>query len=91
MFALCAVISTLHLTGAVPVEGGDYLLVPFTVPAGTVELELAHADGSDSQILDWGIWSPEGFRGWGGGLTDAAVVGVAESSRGYLRGADHAR
>jgi hypothetical protein len=87
MLSLCAVISTLQLTGPVPVEGGDYLLVPFTVPAGTREFTLAHDDGSDSQILDWGIWSPDGFRGWGGGLTEPAVVGVDESSRGYLRGA----
>ncbi len=27
-----------------------------------------------------------GFRGWGGGLTDAAIIGVATSSRGYLPG-----
>ncbi|HVV86889.1 MAG TPA: CehA/McbA family metallohydrolase [Kofleriaceae bacterium] len=86
MLALAAVISTLHLTGDVPVDGGDYLLVPFEVPAGTVELEVAHDDGSPSQILDWGVWGPDGFRGWGGGLTDAAVIGVDESSRGYLDG-----
>ncbi len=86
MLALAAVISTLRLTGAVPVEGGDYLLVPFTVPAGTVELTVAHDDGSASQILDWGVWSPDGFRGWGGGLTEPAVIGVAESSRGYRAG-----
>lgn len=86
MLPLLAVVATLHLTGDVPVAGGDYLLVPFEVPAGTVELEVAHDDGSDRQILDWGVWSPDGYRGWGGGLTDAAVIGVAESSRGYLAG-----
>jgi hypothetical protein len=86
MLALAAVISSMQLTGAVPVEGGDYLLVPFTVPAGTVEMTVGHDDGSDSQILDWGVWSPDGFRGWGGGLTDAAIIGVAESSRGYVNG-----
>jgi hypothetical protein len=41
MLALTAVISTLHLTGAVPVADGDYLVVPFDVPAGTVEFALA--------------------------------------------------
>lgn len=86
MLALAAVISTLQLTGPVPVDGGDYLLVPFTVPAGTVELTVAHDDGSDAQILDWGVWSPDGFRGWGGGLTEPAIIGVAESSRGYVNG-----
>jgi hypothetical protein len=81
-----AILSTIRLEGAVPAEGGDYLVVPFEVPAGTVELEIAHDDGSDAVILDWGVWSPEGFRGWGGGLTDPAVIGEAESSRGYLPG-----
>jgi hypothetical protein len=81
-----SIIGTLHLEGPVTVEGGDYLLVPFEVPAETVEFEVVHSDGSDTAILDWGVWSPEGFRGWGGGLTDAAVIGVDESSRGYLRG-----
>ncbi|MBK9034799.1 MAG: CehA/McbA family metallohydrolase [Myxococcales bacterium] len=86
MLALAAVISTLHLTGAVPLDGGAYHLVTFDVPAGTVEFTVAHDDGSDYQILDWGVWSPAGFRGWGGGLTDPAVIGVAGSSRGYLAG-----
>ena len=86
MLALVAVITTVQLTGAVPQAGGNYLIVPFTVPAGTVEFTLAHDDGSDFQILDWGVWSPEGFRGWGGGLTDPLVIGVAASSRGYLPG-----
>ena len=81
-----AVITTLHLTGEVPVGGDEYLAVPFQVPAGTVELEVAHDDGSASQILDWGVGSPDGVRGWGGGLTEPAVIGVDESSRGYLAG-----
>jgi hypothetical protein len=80
------ILATLSLEGDVTAEGGDYVLVPFDVPPGTVELEIAHDDGSATAILDWGVWAPEGFRGWGGGLTEPAVIGVAESSRGYLRG-----
>jgi MYXO-CTERM domain-containing protein len=83
---VAAVLSTLHLEGAVPADGGDYLEVTFEVPPGTVELEVAHTDGSEVTILDWGVWAPEGFRGWGGGLEDAAVIGVEASSRGYLPG-----
>ena len=86
MLGVLAVTAVLHLTGDVPVAGGDYLLVPFEVPAGTVEIEVAHDDGSPTQILDWGVWDPQGFRGWGGGLTDPATIGAAESSRGYLSG-----
>jgi hypothetical protein len=38
-------------------------------------------------VIDWGLWGPDGFRGWGGGLNDDAVAGVTESSRGYVIGA----
>ena len=77
----------MHYEGDVPAAGGDYQDVAFTVPAGTVEIEIAHTDGSDYTILDWGVWGPDGFRGWGGGLTDDAIIGVDQSSRGYLPGA----
>jgi MYXO-CTERM domain-containing protein len=75
-----------HLEADVPVAGGDYVEVAFEVPAGTQEIHIAHGDGSSTVILDWGVWSPDGFRGWGGGLTDDAVIGIDQSSRGYLPG-----
>jgi hypothetical protein len=86
IWLVAGVISTLHLEGPVVADGGDYLIVPFEVPAGTVEIEIAHSDGSDADILDWGVWAPEGFRGWGGGNTEPIVIGVDESSRSYLEG-----
>src|SRR6185437_7767841 len=76
----------LHFEGDVHTGDGDYDLVTFDVPAGTQEIEIAHSDGSATDILDWGLWSPDGFRGWGGGLTDDAIVGELASSRGYLTG-----
>jgi MYXO-CTERM domain-containing protein len=82
-----AVLSTMHYEGDVTADNGDYVDVQFTVPAGTVEIEIAHTDNSDNAILDWGVWAPEGFRGWGGGLTDNAIIGVDQSSRSYLPGA----
>lgn len=81
-----AVLSTVHLEGDVPLTGGDYVDVTFTVPANTVEIEIAHTDGDDYDILDWGVWAPEGFRGWGGGNTENIVIGVEQSSRSYLPG-----
>lgn len=52
-------ISTLHLTGAVPVADGDYLVVPFDVPAGAaVEFALAHDDGSTSESSTGGCGGP---------------------------------
>jgi hypothetical protein len=83
---IAAVISTLHLAGPVTSDGGDYVVLAFEVPVGTVEIQIDHGDLSDADILDWGVWSPEGFRGWAGGLTDPAVIGVDQSSRSYLPG-----
>jgi len=84
---VAAVLSTMHYEGDVPAAGGDYQDVAIAVPAGTAEITIAHTDGSDYTILDWGVWGPDGYRGWGGGLTDDAVIGVEQSSRGYLPGA----
>ena len=81
-----AVLSQMHYEADVPVAGGDYVDVPFAVPTGTVEIQVSHTDGSDFVILDWGVWSPEGFRGWGGGNTEDAIIGVDQSSRSYLPG-----
>jgi hypothetical protein len=81
-----AVLGTLHLDVEVPKAGGDYLVVPFEVPAGTVELEVARTVPGGDVVLDFGVWGPGGFRGWGGGLTEPTTIGVSESSRGYLPG-----
>src|SRR5512144_1286426 len=85
--ALATVLSTMHYEGDVAAAGGDYADLAVVVPAGTREIRIAHSDGSAADILDWGVWSPDGFRGWGGGLTDDAVIAVDQSSRGYLPGA----
>ena len=37
-----AVISTMHLEADVTADNGDYVVLPFDVPAGTVELDFAH-------------------------------------------------
>jgi hypothetical protein len=83
---VAAVLSTMHFEDNVTADGGDYVVVPFAVPDGTAEIDVTHAAGSDGEILDFGVWAPEGFRGWGGGLTDNAIIDVAQSSRGYLPG-----
>ncbi len=83
---IAALITTLHFEGPVTAAGGDYQLIEFDVPADVVELRISHADGGDSEILDWGVWSPAGFRGWGGGNTEPAIISVEESSRSYLAG-----
>jgi hypothetical protein len=86
LLPILGVITSMNYSGDVPAAGGDYVDVEFVVPANTVEIKVTHADGSDNDILDWGVWSPEGFRGWGGGNSEDAIVGVIESSRSYLIG-----
>lgn len=81
-----ATLQVLVLDGAVPLGGGDYELVSFEVPEGVAEIEIAHAAVTDGAVLDFGLWGPGGFRGWGGGLEDNAIVGAEAASRGYLPG-----
>ncbi|MBX3271311.1 MAG: PHP domain-containing protein [Sandaracinaceae bacterium] len=64
-----------------------FSFVPFEVPAGTVEIEVRHATLDAENILDWGLLDPDGgFRGWGGGNTEPAIVGVEAASRSYRAG-----
>ena len=83
---LAAVFATINLDGAVVDDGSDYAIVEFDVPAGTLEIEIAHTADETQNILDWGVWDPNGFRGWGGGLRDNAIIGETEASRGYIPG-----
>src|SRR5512140_3806879 len=72
--------------GDVPGEGA-FFEVPFGVPAGTAEVEVRHDDLSGPNILDWGLLQPDGgFRGWGGGNGEPAVVAERAASRSYLTG-----
>ncbi len=77
--------STVLLEGEVP-PGQAYFVLPFEVPAGTAEIEVRHDDLSEMNILDWGLLAPEGFRGYGGGNTEPAIVGELASSRSYHTG-----
>ncbi len=76
----------LVLDDEVPSDAAPYFEVPFTVPEGTVEIEVRHDDMSDANILDWGLRDPERFRGWGGGNTEPAIVGAEAASRSYVPG-----
>ncbi len=78
--------TTLTFDGEVP-TGVAYFSIPFTVPAGVAEIEVRHDDLSSTNILDWGLLDPSGgFRGYGGGNTEPAIVNGAAASRSYLPG-----
>ena len=81
-----AVDAELDLSGTVDVAGADHVLVPFEVPEGIAEIEVQHGHDAEGVILDWGLDDPAGFRGWGGGNVEHAVVGEQAASRSYLAG-----
>lgn len=81
-----AAAAPLVLEGDVPEGGPDHFFLEFDVPAGIREIEVRHDDLSDANILDWGLDDPAGFRGWGGGNTEPAIVGETAASRSYAPG-----
>lgn len=78
--------TTLTFDGPVPEGGLDHFFVPFSVPAGTQEIEIRHDDRSADNILDFGLNDPAGYRGWGGGTEEPAIVGTQAASRAYVPG-----
>lgn len=75
------------LEGDLPTDGPAFVLVPFEVPPGTAEIEVRHPVQQPENILDYGLDEPSGaYRGWGGGNSEAIVVGAQASSRSYLTG-----
>lgn len=78
--------TTINLSGQVPTDGLDHFFLPFTVPANTQEIEIAHDDESPDNILDWGVYDPAGHRGWGGGNTEPVVINAQAASRAYTPG-----
>ena len=78
--------TTLVFDGPVPEGGLDHFFVPFSVPPGTREIEVRHDDRSEDNILDFGLDDPQGYRGWGGGTWEPAIVAEQAASRAYVPG-----
>ena len=76
----------IQLSGEVPAGEETHFFLPFEVPAGVAEIEIHHDDLSDANILDWGLDDPDGFRGWGGGKSEAAIIGREAASPSYVPG-----
>ncbi|HEU4407871.1 MAG TPA: CehA/McbA family metallohydrolase [Polyangiaceae bacterium] len=74
------------LQGELDAAEPDHVLVPFTVPAGTVEIEIRHVNPVAANVIDWGVYDPNGFRGWGGGLDEAVIINEKAASRCYVAG-----
>lgn len=78
--------TVLDLSSSVDDAGPDHVRVPFEVPDGIVEIEIQHQALGEGDVLDWGLEDPDGFRGWGGGNEEPAIVGEDAASRSYLAG-----
>lgn len=76
----------IHLEGNVPEGSETHFFLEFEVSEGIVEIEVQHDDLSSENILDWGLDDPNGFRGWGGGNREPAIVGIEAASRSYVPG-----
>lgn len=74
------------LEGDVPTDGPDHFFVDFDVPAGIEEIEIKHDDLSETNVLDFGVNDPDGYRGWGGGTSEPTVIAKTGASRAYLAG-----
>lgn len=77
---------TIELKGELDTSEPDHVLLPFEVPAGTAEIEIRHVNPIADNVIDWGLYDPDGFRGWGGGLDERVVINEAAASRCYLAG-----
>jgi len=86
LVSFAAVAQPIILEGELPSTGGDFVLIPFDVPAGTAEIEVRHPVQQPDNILDYGLRDPERFRGWGGGNKEPIVIAANAASRSYLTG-----
>jgi hypothetical protein len=82
-----AAAQVIKLDGEAPAGAPDHFFLPFDVPAGTQEIEVRHVDGSQANILDFGLEDPTGQRGWGGDTAEPTIVNASAASRGYQPGA----
>ncbi|MBW2551292.1 MAG: CehA/McbA family metallohydrolase [Deltaproteobacteria bacterium] len=77
---------TFHHGGIAPDGPEAFFFVEFEVPEDIVEIEVRHANLTPGNNLDWGLDDPNGFRGWGGGKGQPALVGVDAAWPSYIPG-----
>src|SRR5262249_46225337 len=78
--------TVITMDGEVPGGEETHFFLPVDVPVGIAEIEVRHDELSETNILDWGLDDPNGFRGWGGGNVEPAIVGIDGASRSYVPG-----
>jgi hypothetical protein len=95
------VVKVYNFTGTVDYDSYDHVFIPFAVPSGVKEIEIAHkavqaksATQDEQNILDFGVLdergNPDGYRGWSGGSSENSIIGVLATSRAFTLGAINA-
>ena len=74
------------LEGDVPAAGPDHFFVPFTSRRARWRSRYATTTSRKPTSSIGGSTDPNGFRGWGGGNSEPAVVGIGAASRSYVAG-----
>jgi hypothetical protein len=86
--------STIELSGKFTGIGTpDWHYLPFEVPAGVRAVAVSYEYSSTStplgfsvNVIDIGIFGPDGFRGWSGGARKSFRVATDTATPGYLAG-----
>jgi hypothetical protein len=71
----------------------DWHYLPFRVPRGVRAIEVGYeyqatdtGAGFSTNVVDIGLFDPDGFRGWSGGARKGFRVTAAHATPGYLAG-----
>ena len=76
----------IHIEDTVPAGPETHFFIEFEVPEGIAEIEVQHENLTPGNTLDWGLDDPNGFRGWGGGKSQPAIVGLEAALPSYVPG-----
>lgn len=79
--------------GHSPFGFDQWAYIPFDVPPGVNRISVKYTyhefvviDGILHNVLDIGIFDPNGFRGWSGGARSEFTLSGADSTPAYVRG-----
>ncbi|MGA8257361.1 MAG: CehA/McbA family metallohydrolase [Nocardioides sp.] len=71
----------------------DWHYLPFTVPRGVRAVEVSYryrstdtGAGFSTNVIDIGMFDPDGFRGWSGGARKSFRIAADDATPGYLAG-----
>ncbi|MBZ5737730.1 CehA/McbA family metallohydrolase [Nocardioides mangrovi] len=77
-----------------PGNARDWVYLPIEVPKGIRSIEVSYTHdpphdtglGYSQNVIDLGVFDPQGFRGWSGGARDRFKISRSSATPGYLAG-----